>query len=246
MQELLSKINWNQIITSSSGKIVLTLVTIIILSLLIDFFMARSVFGRSYRYFVAPGIIVHELSHALMCLLTGAKIHNISLFDKEGGSVEHVKSKIPVIGPILISMAPIFIGGAAIFVLARAGGIRGVTADFSLVKNFDVGGMLQLIKQSFGALDFHQAKNWILLYLVLSIAVTMAPSKRDFLNIVSAVIIFVAILFAVYKYTSINLNLNWLITGEVLTFITTIIFLLILSLVLSIIVFAISKLFKLS
>ncbi len=45
--------------------------------------------GKIYRIFVTPGILVHELSHALACLLMGAKVTDMTIFDKEGGHVTH-------------------------------------------------------------------------------------------------------------------------------------------------------------
>lgn len=72
--------------------------------------------GRGFRIFVAPGVIVHEYSHVLACLLMGARIEKIALFEKTGGYVRHSIPKIPkwppVVGPsigmVVISFAPIF------------------------------------------------------------------------------------------------------------------------------------------
>lgn len=245
MQNLLN-INWQALLFSNAGKLLAIIIVILILSLCIDFFMSRSMFGRGYRFFVAPGIIVHELSHALMCLLTGAKIRSVSLFEKNGGSVEHTKSKIPIIGSILISMAPIFIGSFVIFFLSKIAGMDRLSVSFSEGFTSNFGQIVDNIKQIILSLDFHNTKTWILLYLVLSVAITMAPSKQDFRNIFSAIIIILIILILINKYTQYSFNVAWLITPEVLAFVATVILLLILSLGLSIILFAISKLFKIS
>jgi hypothetical protein len=82
------------------------ILALLLLSFLIEFFLVRSFMGRYYRIFVAPGIIVHELSHAFACLITGAEIKRINLFEPSGGSVEHSNSKIPVLGQAIVSFAP--------------------------------------------------------------------------------------------------------------------------------------------
>ncbi len=51
-----------------------------------------------FRLFVAPGIIVHEYSHALACLITGTKIHEIRLFKREGGHVKHDNPAPTILG----------------------------------------------------------------------------------------------------------------------------------------------------
>jgi hypothetical protein len=56
-------------------------------------------FGKFFfRIFIAPGIIVHEYSHALACLLTGTKIVEIKLFKTEGGHVRHEKPPKTLLG----------------------------------------------------------------------------------------------------------------------------------------------------
>ena len=106
-------------------KFLTLIVAIIFLSFFIDFLLSNSFFGGGYRVFVGPGIVLHELSHALLCFFTGAKINSISFFDKTGGSVQHKPSKIPILGPILISVAPFIFGAAVIFFLSRKIGIDG-------------------------------------------------------------------------------------------------------------------------
>lgn len=42
------------------------------------------------NYFLFPGVIIHELSHAFFALITGAKITELALFKPENGSLGHV------------------------------------------------------------------------------------------------------------------------------------------------------------
>ena len=63
--------------------------------------------NRAFRWAMAPGVIIHELSHAAGCLITGARIFKLKLFAPEGGSVSHGKPKLPVIGETIIATMPL-------------------------------------------------------------------------------------------------------------------------------------------
>ena len=51
------------------------------------------------------GAIVHESSHAMLCVFTGAKITKFHIFYQQP-QISHTKSKIPILGQSLISLAP--------------------------------------------------------------------------------------------------------------------------------------------
>jgi hypothetical protein len=155
---------------------------LILLSFLIDKIWSR-IIGKKYRFFVLIGVIVHELSHALVCLLTGAKIYSMNFFAKEGGYVKHGRSKFHFVGNALIAMAPIFGAFAALWGLIYYFGLR---FDFSAInfsngffENFRI--LFQsswvLVKQGYQKWQF-----WVLLYLIISICAALAPSKQDFKN----------------------------------------------------------------
>ncbi len=67
------------------------------------------------RWLYYLGAAVHETSHAILCILTGAKITEFKIFSKQP-RVSHTKSKIPLIGQLLISLAPI--AGGLLFIYA--------------------------------------------------------------------------------------------------------------------------------
>jgi hypothetical protein len=226
---------------SMPAKFALMLAFILLASFLIDFFLSRSIFGRGYRIFVAPGIIVHEFSHALMCLLTGAKISKISLFEKEGGKVEHSSPKIPILGQIVISLAPVVFGSGAIYLLSRRLGINGVDiTSIDLTKE----GVIRFFTSTFSKLNFNDMWTWLIVYLVLSIAVTLTPSLQDLRNIAISILSIGIIIFLIYKFTSYRLNMSLLIPDQIIILLSTVSLLLILGLLLSIILYIISRLFK--
>lgn len=220
-------------------KFLTLIIAIIILSFLIDFLLSNSFFGGGYRVFVAPGIILHELSHALLCFFTGAKITSISFFDKTGGSVQHHPSKLPIIGPIAISVAPFVFGAAAIYFLSRKIGIDGpnlAAVDISQegIINFFKGALLHF--------NFRDIKTDIIFYLVLSISVTMVPSLQDLRNMFLSLLTIGIVGYLIVKFSSLSLS-SIVIPTQILTLLSTVFLLLILALVFSIVIFVISKLF---
>ncbi len=63
-----------------------------------------------FNLFFAPGVMLHELAHALFCLLAGVKIFKIKLFqfDKVAGYVTHEEPK-KFLQSLLISFGPILV-----------------------------------------------------------------------------------------------------------------------------------------
>ncbi len=132
--------------------------------------------GRlSRRYFtlrliLLPGVMVHELSHALACLVTGTPIASISFWTETGGSVVHHKPKYSIFTQPLISFAPFPLGIAAL------------------------GGLSHYLSHD------HLLISAILIFLMVSIAGTLAPSKTDFLSAFEGLAVLVIILTAAYFY----------------------------------------------
>lgn len=222
-------------------QIGILLAAIPVLAIFIDFFLSHSLLGHRYRWFVAPGVIVHELSHAAACLLTGAKIGKISVFAKEGGSVEHKKPKVPIIGQIFISIAPLLVGVAALYWLSRFIGfnqidIRAITPTVEGAKEH----LFDLAR----SIDLADRRSLLLFYLLLSIAVTMNPSVQDLMNIAVSAGLIAAVAYGVYRYTDFRPNFDIFIPEQLYLVLSTVVALLILSLFLSIIIFALSKIVK--
>lgn len=228
-------------LSNNQYELLILIIALIAAVFLINFFLVRSIFGQSYRIFAAPGVILHELSHALLCLLTGAKITRIALFDKEGGSVTHEKSKIPLIGQALISLAPFVFGVVAIYILANKLGVNSSRIDFTNPNFLDYG---LRVKESILSINFSNYKNIIILYLICSVAITLMPSKDDFKNMIIPGVILSIILGAGFIFNLIPDFLLNLPIERLVVVLTTVSFLLILMTVLSMIIFAFSKLVK--
>lgn len=216
---------------------------IVLITFLIDFFLVRSFLGFKYRLFVAPGVIVHELSHALLCLLTGAKISKISFFGKEGGNVTHSSAKLPILGSILISLAPLIVGILIIILLSSILGPRAEVFDRNLF--FSVNGILHQSFLTLSKFDYSLVRNWFVLYIMLSIIVTMIPSKQDIKNIALVLILISLISYFVITYTSFSFKFSFLPVEGILVFLSVALVSLILLLFLSIIIWMVSKFFSL-
>ena len=134
-----------------NNELLLIVLAILVLAFIIDLLLSNSIFGRNYRVFVAPGVIIHEFSHAILCLLMGAKITKIALFDKQGGSVEHTKPVVPIIGQVLISLAPFFFGAAAIYFLSLWIGLKQV--DLGSI-SLTLDGAVNFFKSLIGTINF--------------------------------------------------------------------------------------------
>ncbi|NMB78950.1 MAG: hypothetical protein GYA23_07620, partial [Methanomicrobiales archaeon] len=167
----------------------------------LDHIWAATVPLRLFYYILrAPGVIVHECAHIAGCLLTGAKIKNVVLFSREGGSVTYSQPVIPYLGDVIISTAPLF---ALPFLLSV---ITTVFQDYlgctfpvfpSTISSPDM-----LLALTAGILSTIQANllttfnGWFLLYLYLTISLVLsaAPSTQDMKN--AAIGIFLLSLFA--------------------------------------------------
>ncbi len=216
------------------------ILTIIITSYVINAILLLSV-GGVYRVFVAPGVIVHEMSHALGCVLTGAKIKSIEVFKKEGGEVKHTQPKIPIIGQIIISLAPFVVGFLAIYFLAKVIGVKPIEADF--MRNLSSDTVLSLWKAVKG-IEYQELKSWLALYLIISIAVTMTPSTRDLRNVFLSLVSLAAIIYFLVRYLSVDVHIDNILRPEFLAILATTTLVLCLALLLSIIVAAIINIFK--
>ena len=84
----------------------------VLLSLFVDPWWVNVIIN----YIMFPGVMLHELSHALFAVITGAKVTEMKLFKKEGDSLGHVNFRhrgstiLIAIQKIFISAAPMFCG----------------------------------------------------------------------------------------------------------------------------------------
>lgn len=156
---------------------------LIVFSFVLDYLWSRIFPRHGYRWFITPGIIIHELSHAIACVLMRAKIMRIRFFAPEGGEVEHGQPRVPIIGKPIIGLAPLFGCSLSLWGLFVIFGYHNSfpTIDFS-------GEFFQNVNLLFqSALDFfreysHEWKFWLFLYIATGISASIAPSTVDIKN----------------------------------------------------------------
>jgi hypothetical protein len=163
---------------------------------------------RVLAWLVAPGVVVHELSHALACLLTGAKVHSMVLFRSDGsGEVRHGKPKLKYIGEVVIALAPL-VGGLVCLILlgmllrapvnaysVRTGGVQPDQFRF----------MLDLAALVWDDLGFYlRASSWsdwrtyVFLYFAMCFTLTMAPSRADLKNGTAGILVICGIVLILH------------------------------------------------
>lgn len=131
------------------------------------------------------GTIVHETSHAIMCVFTGARIQEFHVFSRQP-QVVHTKSKIPLLGAALISSAPIAGGLAFLFLVNHfllgdhfAVSFAGMSWNDLLPR------LLSLIRQ----LNPLEWQSWVILALFLNIGAIIGPSYQDLKNMWPALVV---------------------------------------------------------
>ena len=163
--------------------------------------MNRLAFARLgktlYLLVMWPGVIVHELSHFLGCVITRTKVFEVQLFSprEEGpgnmvlGFVSHEKPRNPF-ATFIVSAAPFFGGAAAlwgILALIAPETIAGLGSP--LVFGSGRGALAALLEafRSYvafaaalaAALDWHSWKTYLAGFLLLSVSTHVAPSRHD-------------------------------------------------------------------
>lgn len=181
------------------------------LLLLVSFLLERTwftVLGRNYQLLLFPGVLVHEFSHALGCLISGAKIDEISLFSSKGSYVKHGKPRVPLLGSFVISFAPIAGGIAFLWGLTKL-------LNFTLPSfEISLGGLRELFH--FMTANWEVWTFWLFIYLTISVIICLVPSKQDLKNSAVATFIILLVIFLVSYFGLINLELFFLSFSGVL------------------------------
>jgi hypothetical protein len=141
-----------------------------------------------YLFLRAPGVILHECAHIAGCILTGARIQQVTLFSREGGSVHYSRPLLPWIGDVIIGTAPLFLLPLVLLL------ITGIFSTWlgcifpafpQSIFSFDAfillgEGISYTIRENLVT----RFNGWFILYLYLtvSIVLSVAPSSQDMKN----------------------------------------------------------------
>jgi hypothetical protein len=123
------------------------------------------------------GAFVHETSHAMLCVLTGAKILEFKIFTSQP-RVVHARSKLPLIGEPLISLAPIA-GGLCFLYLVN----HYLLAGYFNVPHFLGWRDIAAEMRSFlFQIDLLRWQSWTMVFLFFNIGAMLGPSLQDLKN----------------------------------------------------------------
>ena len=155
-----------------------------------------------------PGTLVAQLGYVLGLLITGGTVNNTSLIkDDDSGEPEtprETKTRVPVVGSVIIALLPMIGCGTAIYCVSRyfGTGILSGMQDASLSKldlPVSLGlffGMLRhlvsLVEQLLSVVlhqDLRQWPNVLFLYLAVCLTVRMAPLNGNIRGALGAILI---------------------------------------------------------
>jgi hypothetical protein len=199
---------------------------------------------KAVRLFLFPGAVIHELSHAFICLITGTTIKELNIFKLENGSIQYDRPKIPFLFDFFIATSPIF-GCAFILILISiilGNPIRideslpnemtfSIKIVFDYAKNFL--DMIWLTLNAFWKSGFRSISSVLFIIASIIFTVTMAPHKSDIKYIVLGFIILGSALFALewfgvsllgYKWWDKALDDSWRILTYIISILLTILF----------------------
>ena len=147
---------------------------------------------KAFNTLLLPGTLMAQIGHVIGLLVTGATISNTTLIkDDESGAPETTadpRPRIPIIGPVVIGILPLLSCALGIFLVARylsnplPASLPGVVSNrlpislpgwWELVRN-----LVTLVEATFAAVtasDFSIWRTWLFGYLLVCMAIRMAP-----------------------------------------------------------------------
>ncbi|MFO0853512.1 MAG: hypothetical protein U0571_03855 [Candidatus Brocadia sapporoensis] len=187
------------------------LIMVIFLSFATYGLWTKYVNARMVKGFLFPGTIVHELSHALLCLITGTTIKELNLFTSDSMGIKYDKPKVPFLFDFIIAAAPIF--GCAFFIYFLSKILSNpipLDTTFSQEIHFTFKGFFDLIRQlldtvwttlnSFrNKLHIEDIRHIFYILVIIIFTVSMSPHKQDIKHLVLGFTIISLILFFLEK-----------------------------------------------
>jgi hypothetical protein len=213
--------------------LVFYLVVLFLILELLSFFYSK-LFSqlRFLRSSIILGIFLHESAHYLACKLTLAPVKKFKIGWKRG-YVVHGKSKIPIIGGLIISLAPLFVGlislGGVLYYLNNGQQLFSSSLEAAKAANWLA--VFAYLRKWILHLDYSSWQFWLSIFLSLNILASFTPSKKDYKNIFWGIILYIAASYYFTFFDKINLILIYILSLANIVLVITIFFLVILNLV---------------
>jgi hypothetical protein len=141
------------------------------------------------------GAFVHESSHAILCILTGAKITQFKVFNEQP-RVVYTNPKLPILGNLFISIAPLFGGLALLFLTQKYFLLNQYIMPVFSDWHFFISDFLNFIKQ----INLFDWRNLITIFFLLNIGAMISPSWKDLKNVWILIIILLFIPWAFFSH----------------------------------------------
>lgn len=154
-----------------------------------------------------PGTLAGVLGHVLGLLVTGATVRDTTLYkDDDSGEPETTadpKPRIPIVGPVIIGLLPLIACATGIFFNAKYLG-RPIISDMgsevvgpqlpTTLHGFwqmlrDLITLVESLVSAARSANFHDWKTSVFLYLLVCLAVRMAPFPGNFRGALGAIVI---------------------------------------------------------
>ena len=167
--------------------------------------------GKSYYYLVAPGVMFHELGHALGCVITLTRISKMVLFHPQGdtlGYVQHVQpTRFVALRELVIATGPVWLGCTLIGLLGWLLNGSGFLPDYAAAfPNGEEGlvsyvmttvvSALGMFKALFTAWNWTSPLHLFLLYLLFCITSEITLSPPDISGMWGGIVGLVVVVFA--------------------------------------------------
>ncbi|MEA3341735.1 MAG: hypothetical protein U9R15_17360 [Chloroflexota bacterium] len=129
-----------------------------------------------YALPLLPGIVLHELSHALAAVLLGVRVGRISIRPKRAGQRIQLGfvpvEKTDVVRASLIGLAPLLTGSAVVLLIGYW--IFELDAMGAALAAGDWASLTAGMQEALGASD-----SWLWAYAIFAVSNTMLPSRAD-------------------------------------------------------------------
>ncbi len=170
---------------------------------LVAIFSARAVYdllgrlipAKALNYLLLPGTLVAQVGHHIALLVTGSTINQSRLANESTGEPElqsDAKPKVPIIGPIVVAILPIFLCGAALFWAAETLSARGMIGEIAglprhlprtLGAFWDLAHSMVNLLQAAAAVwtdaRWSHWQTWLFAYLTTCLMVRLSPLAKD-------------------------------------------------------------------
>lgn len=205
----------------------------------------KHVSAKMITGFLFPGTVVHELSHALLCLITGTTIKELNLFAANNTGIKYDKPKIPFVFDFIIVSAPIFGCAFFIFFISRilSNPIH-INTTFPQEIHFTLKGLFDLIRHLIDSVWITQndlrnqfrigsIRHIIYILTMVIFTISMSPHKQDIKYLVLGFGILSLIFFFLdkagmhllrYAWWSFCIKQLWIITTLAVSTLATLLF----------------------